>query len=200
MNNLKESLKPSASFVMQNLSTSAESVLCLFPGHFDTTEIVDDGSGKMAIAYSEPRNISNAGYTCDQVADDYNSTVTNVKASGGKYTVKVSPKSPRTRYHDFLNYVRFSGLRVIKIRITDLLSSSDHEIFNQELEISASAVGAKAGSDIIQLSSHIDPSNYIQRFIDIDLSAQNLLLDETTLAFLKVPAGAKFQIDFTLGK
>lgn len=199
MNNLKESLKPSASFIMQNLSSSSESVLCLFPGHFDTTEIVkDETSGKIALAYSDPSHIKNAGYFCDQVADDFNTSITNVK-DGGKYLIKITPKSPRTRYHDFLNYVRYSGLRVKKIRITDLLTTGDHEIFAQEIEISASAIGAKAGSDIIQLSQHIDPSNYIQRFIDIDLSAQNLLLDETTLAFLKVPAGSKFQIDFTLG-
>lgn len=199
MNNLKESLKPSASFIMQNLSSSSESVLCLFPGHFDTTEIVkDETTGKIALAYSDPAHIKNAGYFCDQVADDFNTSITNVKADG-KYHIKITPKSPRTRYHDFLNYVRYSGLRVKKIRITDLLTTGDHEIFAQEIEISASAIGAKAGSDIIQLSQHVDPSNFIQRFIDVDLSAQNLLLDETTLAFLKVPAGSKFQIDFTLG-
>ncbi|MBQ5689339.1 MAG: hypothetical protein IIV21_05170, partial [Bacteroidales bacterium] len=64
--------------------------------------------------------------------------------------------------------------------------------------ITASSIGSKAGSDFIQLSQHINPSNYLQNFIEIDLEKQNLLLDETTLAFLEVPGKAQFQIDFTL--
>lgn len=197
MTELKQSMKPTASFTFQN-KAAVERVLCLFPGHFDTTEIVkvDD---KVSLAYCNPKPLVEAGYFCDQVADDYSAEHSTVK-DDGSYDVQVSPTSKRTRYREFLNYIKNSGLRVTKMRITDLLSGDNgHEIFNQELEISASAIGAKAGSDFIQLSAHIDPSNYIQRFIDIDLSKQNLLLDETTLAFLRIPASAHFQIDFTLG-
>lgn len=193
---LKQSMKPTASFTFLN-KAAVERVLCLFPGHFDTTEIVkvDD---KVSLAYCNPKPLVEAGYYCDQVADDYSAEHSTAKLEGS-YDVQINPVSKRTRYREFLNFIKTSGLRVSKMRITDLNSEGTHEIFNQELEISASAIGAKAGSDFLQLSAHIDPSNYIQRFIDIDLSQQNLLLDETTLAFLRVPAKANFQIDFTLG-
>lgn len=193
---LKQSMKPTASFTFLN-KAAEERVLCLFPGHFDTTEIVmvDD---KVSLAYCNPKPLVEAGYYCDQVADDYSAEHSTARTDGS-YDVQINPVSKRTRYREFLNFIKTSGLRVSKMRITDLNSEGTHEIFNQELEISASAIGAKAGSDFLQLSAHIDPSNYIQRFIDIDLSQQNLLLDETTLSFLRIPARANFQIDFTLG-
>lgn len=195
---LKSSMKPVASFSFKNLSTTEQVKLCLFPGHFDTTEIVkvDD---KIAVAFSNPAGITAAGYQCQQVADDYNATVTNVKADG-TYKVQILPKSKRTRYRDFLNYIKYSGLKVSKMRITDLNTNGAHEIFGQEIEVSASAIGQKSGSDFIQLSAHRDSSAYDQTYIDVDLASSNLLLDETTLAFLEVPAGASFQIDFTLEK
>lgn len=195
MSELKQSLKPTASFTFENRAEEAR-VLCLFPGHFDTTEIVKTDESVL-LAYSNPKPLVDAGYTCDQAADDFSAELSVIK--GSHYDVWVSKVSNRTRYREFLNFIKNSGLRVTKMRITDLNKDSDHEIFNQEIEVTASAIGAKAGSDFIQLSAHIDPSNYIQRFIDIDLSQQNLLLDETTLAFLRIPASAKFQIDFTLG-
>lgn len=200
MSELTQSMKPVASFVFENLGNEAKK-LCLFPGHYDTTEIVQDETdkSKIALAYSNPAGVTAGGFPCDQVADDYNVEVTNVKA-GGKYRVKITPKTARTRYRDFLNYIKYSGLRVVKMRFTDLISGSNHEIFNQELEISASAIGQKAGSDFVQLSQHVDPSNFIQNFIDVDLLERNLLLDETTLASLMIPAKAKFQIDFTLAR
>lgn len=199
MNDLTKSLKPTASFTFQNLSAELKK-LCLFPGHYDTSEVVTSGDGKggYVLAYSNPAAVTDAGFPCDQVADDYSYNQANVKADG-KYAIKISPKSIRTRYRDFLNYIKYSGLRVVKMRITDLSQNSNHEIFNQELEISASSIGSKAGSDFVQLSAHIDPSNYLQNFIDIDLTQRNLVLDETTLASLSIPAGANFQIDFTLG-
>ena len=197
MSRLNQSLKPVASFVFENKSENNR-VLCLIPGHYNTAEIKDvtDGEGEKTsiISYADPTGIVRAGYQCDQVADDYSNGQLR-----GYDEIEIRPKSERCRYRDFLNYIKFSGLRVTHMRITDLNVDSSHEIFNQELEISASAIGAKAGSDFIQLSSYIDASNYIQRFIDVDLTTRNLVLDETTLAFLKVPASAHFQIDFTLG-
>ena len=195
---LKSSLKPVASFTFKNLSASEAVKICLIPGHFDTTEIVK-ADDKIAVAYSNPAGIVAAGYHCSQVADDYNATVTNVK-SDGTYKVQILPKSKRTRYRDFLNYIKYSGLKVSKMRITDLNTNGSHEIFAQEIEVSASAIGQKAGSDFIQLSEHRNASAYDQTYIDVDLASSKLLLDETTLAFLDVPAGANFQLDFILEK
>ncbi len=202
MNELKKSMEPVASFKFENGANQAK--VCLFPGHYDCTELAKAESGTPLISYANPAGLVAAGYSCDQVADDYNTEFNTAKGDRA-YPVKITPKSQRTRYRDFLNYIKYSGLRVSKIRITDLTgttpgSNSNREIFGQELEISASSIGSKAGSDFIQLASHIDPSNYLQNFIDIDLASQNLLLDETTLAFLTVPANANFQIDFTLSK
>lgn len=200
MNELKKSMEPVASFKIQNTSTTDEKKLCLFPGHYDTTEIVKHNDLGAVLAYSNPKGIVDAGYACDQVADDHSAEFDSAKGEDDAYKIKITPKSTRTRYRDFLNYIKYSGLRVSKIRVTDLSGSTDHEIFGQELEVSASAIGAKAGSDFIQLSAHIDPSNYLQNFIEIDLAQRQLLLDETTLLFLTIPANAKFQIDFTLSE
>lgn len=201
---LKTSMRPTASFNLKNVSSESVRV-CLFPGHFDTSEVVAVSDGdltKVVLAYSNPEAINAAGFSCAQVADDYNINTKSVyrsSANGNGYAVQITPVSKRTRYRDFLNYIRYANLSVVKIRITDLEANSDHAIFNQELEVSSSAIGAKAGSDFIQLSAHRNPAHYDQSFIEIDLSQQNLLLNETTLASLDIPANANIQIDFTLG-
>lgn len=205
--NLAKSMRPVASFVFEN-TTSAPAKLCLIPGHYNTVSILGLVTDTQTTApypittfltYADPSAIKAAGYDCDQVADDYNLTQ-NMNGANKKYPVSVTSKSNKTRYRDFLNYIKVSGLKVTKMRITDLQGGANpsREIFNSEIEVAQSAIGSKSGSDFIQLSSHIDPSNYLQNFIEIDLELQNLLLDETTLAFLEVPASAKFQIDFTL--
>lgn len=207
MANLNQSMRPVASFIFEN--TLAESKkLCLFPGHFNTISILGivqtEANPPYAItsslSYADPTAIKQAGYDCDQVADDYSLTLNMRKGTTDVYPIKVTSKSSKTRYRDFLNYIKNSNLKVTKLRITDLQGGANpsREIFNSEIEVSQSAIGSKAGSDFIQLSAHIDPSNYLQNFIEIDLEKQNLLLDETTLAFLEVPGSAKFQIDFTL--
>lgn len=195
MSTLAQSMKPVASFVFENLQTEgASKKLCLFHGHYDTSELINKEDGKFALSYCNPSALEDAGYSCDQVADNYNESIIT---ADGDYTIKISNVSPRTRYRDFLNYIRNSNLRVTHMRISTL-TQGNRQIFNQELEISASAIGAKAGSDFIQLSSYINPGNYNDSFIDIDLSRRNLLLDETTLVFLTIPPGSRFQIDFTL--
>lgn len=205
--NLAKSMRPVASFVFEN-TTSDPTKLCLIPGHFNTVSvlgIVTETSVNppypvtTVLSYADPSAIKAAGYDCDQVADDYNLTQ-NMNGTNKRYPVSVTSKSNKTRYRDFLNYIKVSGLKVTKMRITDLSTAANpsREIFNSEIEVAQSAIGSKSGSDFIQLSSHIDPSNYLQNFIEIDLEIQNLLLDETTLAFLEVPGSAKFQIDFTL--
>ena len=60
----------------------------------------------------------------------------------------------------------------------------------------------KGGVDILNLPSFINPSHFLQNFIDIDLGkdGKNLTLDETTLMFMEIPAGADFQMDYTLAE
>ena len=199
---LKKSLRPVASFVFSNTAGETRK-LCLFPGHFMLAKVTSNVVGTSApfsvtniLSYANPEPLCNAGYECDQVADDFN--LTAGQNDGHGYDIQITPKSRKTRYRDFLNYIKLSGVRVSKMRITDLVANGSHDIFQAEMEITASSIGSKAGSDFIQLSQHINPSNYLQNFIEIDLEKQNLLLDETTLAFLEVPGKAQFQIDFTL--
>lgn len=201
---LKKSLRPVASFVFNNTATETRK-LCLFPGHFMLAKVTSmipatqnnpPYTVTSILSYANPDALCDAGYDCDQVADDFN--ITSNHNDGRQYDIQITPKSRKTRYRDFLNYIKLSGVRVSKMRITDLVVNGSHDIFQSEMEITASSIGSKAGSDFIQLSQHINPSNYLQNFIEIDLEKQNLLLDETTLAFLEVPGKAQFQIDFTL--
>lgn len=203
MSTLNLSMRPVASFTFQN-TTEESNKLCLIPGHYDTASVISMATTTSTpavitsfLSYADPSAIINAGYECDQVADDFNITNNKKDSSGRTYPIKITPKSVKTRYRDFLNFIRLANVKVAKMRITDL-TSGDHAIFNSEMEVSRSNVGSKAGSDFIQLSAHINPSNFLQNFIEIDLEQQNLVLDETTLAFLEIPAGANFQIDFTL--
>lgn len=205
--NLAKSMRPVASFIFEN-TTENPAKLCLIPGHYNTISIfgiVDTEKNppyaiNSILSYADPSGIKQAGYDCDQVADDFVLTSNMKSGTAVKYPIKVLSKSNKTRYRDFLKFISASGLKVTKMRITDLQGGENpsREIFNSEIEVAQSAIGSKSGSDFIQLSSHIDPSNYLQNFIEIDLELQNLLLDETTLAFLEVPGSAKFQIDFTL--
>lgn len=195
----QESLQAVASFRIKNPSSNSVRV-CFFPGHYDTAEVVSStDSGKYIISYADPSALKNAGYDCVQVADDFNAKNTMNKNDGtGTYPVVILPKGGKTRYRDFLNMIKLSGLKVSKIRLTDLVTNGNHEIFGQDLEVSKSAIGAKGGVDIVNLASHINPAHFLQNFIDIDLASSNLKLDETTLLFMEIPANADFQIDYTL--
>lgn len=200
--NFNKSIRPVASFVFKNGDTPSR--ICLFPGHYNTSEVVIK-DGKAYVSYADPSAIKSAGYDCHQVADDYNATTANLRGDGvNKYPMEIRSKTPSTRFRDFLNYVRYSGLKVVKMRITDLTPGSNpsREIFQQNIEVTKSAIGAKSGSDFVQLSQYINPANFLQSFIDIDLEKdeRKLALDETTLVFLDVPADANFQIDFTLAE
>lgn len=202
MSKFNNSIRPVASFIFRNGETAAR--ICLLPGHYNTAEVVIK-DGKAYLSYADPSAIRSAGYDCIQVADDYNATTANLRGDGAsKYPVEVKSKTPAIRFRDFLNYVKYSGLKVVKMRITDLSTGTNpsRDIFQQNIEVTKSAIGAKSGSDFVQLSQYINPANFLQNFIDIDLEAdeRNLKLDETTLAFLDVPINAHFQIDFTLAK
>ena len=92
-------------------------------GIYDTMKFDQDGTSKVAVlSFSNPSNLTNAGYPVDQVADDYNS------ADSGQY-VQVTGTT-RTRYRDFLNTVQRLGIRVRKIVIQNKVSSAD--IFDQD--------------------------------------------------------------------
>lgn len=194
MSKLITALKAVASFTFQNTDSSSAKRLCLFPGHFDTLELVSGTRGETSVtvpAYSNVSHITDAGYNCDQVAYD------NFDTQRSTDKIQCKANSKRTKWADFLRYIQLNGLKVTKMRIKNLLANDD-AIFNQELEISASAVGGKVGSDFINLSEYVSPNAYDRSFIDIDLSAANLTLDNTTLAFLDIPASAKFSIQFTV--
>ena len=203
MSNFTKSVRPVASFTFQADSNLAQNVnLCLVPGHYNTIEAVykDD---KIHISYADPTAIKAAGYDCNQVADDFNAEVNNTRGDGNKYPITIKSKG-NVLYRDFLNYVKYSGLKIVKMRITDLTPGANpsRDIFQQVIEVTESLIGAKAGSDYVQLSSYINPANYLQNFIEIDLEkdGRNLKFDETSLVFLRIPPAANFQIDFTLAE
>ena len=207
MSTLNQSMRPVASFVFENTDSNRQK-LCLFPGHFMTASSIGIASGSSPVtvasylSYADPSAIIAAGYDCCQVADDFAATENRKDASGRLYPIKITSKSAKTRFRDFLNYIKLANVRVTKMRITDLSKDTNpsREIFQQELEITKSSIGSKNGSDFVQLSQHINPSNFLQNFIEVDLEKQNLKLDETTLAFLDIPGSAHFQIDSTLAE
>lgn len=190
---VNESLRAVASFVVENTSEEQKR-LAFFPGHYDTLKVVAGANaGENHILRTNASALVAAGYQCDEVADDFN------RAVEGEFTFKVAGKSVRTRMVDLVNYVKNTGLNVVKLRITDLTTDASHEIFNHEIEVSKSAVSTKGMSDYIQMSTYINPRNFQQNVIEIDLEEQELVLDETTVMIMDVVAKAKFQIDFILG-
>lgn len=194
-NQLKRALLPVASFHIVNPAGGTEKKLCLFPGHFDTIGAVPytdaSQSAAVQITFDNIQPIINAGYFCDQMADDLNPITP-------RSAVQVSSNSARTRYHDFLNYIKLMNLRVSKIRLTNRTGEAGRAQFLKEMEISASAIGSRAASDFINLAQYKNPANFDQDVIEIDLDQRNLLLDATTLGFLNIAVGADFDIEFTL--
>lgn len=190
MNQANESLRASVSFVVENKSEEQKR-LAFLAGHYDTLKAVvkDD---KCYILRNDASALVAAGYQCDEVADDYNSNVDD------QFTFKVLAKSPRSRMVDVNNYVKNTNQRVVKIRITDLSGDPTHELFNHEIEISGSEVSAKGSSDYIQMSTFVNPRNFQQNVIEIDLEDDKLLLDETTVMIMNVVGKGKFQIDYIL--
>ena len=197
MSTLNKSMRPVASFTFK--AGDQPQRLCLVPGHYCTEEVVTSGDNAF-VSFANPSAIQAAGYECDQVADDFYGDTGSINKVSDLYPIIIKPKSPKTRYRDFLRFSRYSNLKVTKMRITDLSTGANpsRDIFYTEMEVTQSAIGAKCGSDIVQFSEHINPGNYLQNFIEINLEEKNLKLDETTLVFLQVPANAEFQIDFTL--
>ena len=186
--NVQDALQASATFNFDNSAGSTAKKLCLLPGIYDTLKFEQDGTSKVAVmSFSNPANLTNAGYTVDQVADDYNS------ADSGQY-VQVTGAT-RTKYRDFLNTVQRLGIRVRKIVIQNKVSSAD--IFDQEIELSRTAVGAKGSTRFLKLQNFVSTSAYDRTKIEMEFT-DDAPLDLTPDMFMAmtIPAGAKFSMQF----
>ncbi|MCQ2319629.1 MAG: hypothetical protein MJZ90_12045 [Bacteroidales bacterium] len=65
MSKLNTALKAVATFTFQNTDSNASKRLCLFPGHFDTIELVSGTRGSATVTkpvYSNISHITDAGY------------------------------------------------------------------------------------------------------------------------------------------
>lgn len=185
-NTLKEALRAQATFDFVGDNSNAKK-LCLLPGIYNTMKQVTDGTSKeTVITFSSPANLNNAGYACDQVADDYNS------ADSGQY-VQVTGVG-RVKYRDFLDAVQRVGMRVSQIIIQNKVSSQ--AIFDQQIEIAKTVLGAKGGMDFITLQQYVNVNAYDRSKITIDLSDETLDLTPEVFMAINVPAQARFSIQF----
>lgn len=185
-NTLKEALRAQATFNFVG-DNSNDKKLCLLPGIYNTMKQVTDGTSKeTVITFSSPANLNNAGYACDQVADDYNS------ADSGQY-VQVTGVG-RVKYRDFLDAVQRVGMRVSQIIIQNKVSSQ--AIFDQQIEIAKTVLGAKGGMDFITLQQYVNVNAYDRSKITIDLSDETLDLTPEVFMAINVPAQASFSIQF----
>lgn len=183
---LRQALQACATFNFLG-DNSAAKKLALLPGIYSTLKNVTDGTSKATVVtFSDPANLNNAGYACDQVADDYNAGDT------GMY-VQVTGAN-RTKYRDFLNTVQRVGINVTRIVIQNKVSSQD--IFDQEIEIARTAIGAKGATDFIQLQQYVSVDAYDRSKITIDLSEEPLFLSPEVFMALNVPAQASFSMQF----
>lgn len=181
---VSDALKASGTFNFYNPSANAVKVAIL-PGVYSTIKgLVSDS--KVVLSFADPTNLQNAGYQVDQVADDYNAadTVQVVQVTG----------SPRVSFRDFLNTVQRTGIKVSKITIQNKVSSQD--IYDQEIEIARTAIGASGARDYIQLQKFVSVNAYDRTKIELDLSDETLDLGPETYMAITVPAGAKFSMQF----
>lgn len=189
---VNESLKTTVSFTVENTQNELKRVV-LFPGHYNTNRMISHPEDGAIILRTSAAALKAAGYNCDEVADDYNQKV------DGEYLFKVAGKSPRVRLVDLVDFIKHSYLEISKIRITDLSGDTSHELFNHEIEVASSSINGKGVSDIIQLSTYVNPRNYQQNVIEIDLEENPLELNATTIFIMDVVAKGKFQIDLVIG-
>ena len=151
---LREALQAQVTFDITGDATYAKK-LAFLPGIYDATKQILDSGKVTAVALIDPSDLQNAGYACDQVADDYNSSLSS---SDGQW-VQVKGVG-RVKYRDFLNTVQRVGARVTKIVIKNLAGTSHEEIFDQQLEIAKTVIGAKGGMDFITLQDYVLPTDY----------------------------------------
>lgn len=183
-----------ATFDIQGDAQNAKK-LCLLPGTYNTLDLVYNAtSQKYTLSYNNIANLNNAGYACDQVADDDNT-------DDPKQYVTVSGVN-RTRFRDFLNTVQRVGAAVNKIIIQNKNTNSQ-DIFDQQIEVAKTVIGAKGGTDFITLQNYVSVDAFDRSKITIDLSgfdelgrSNNLMLTPEVFLALNIPAGAHFSIQF----
>ena len=185
-NTLKEALRAKATFNITNTSSSAAKKLAFLPGIYSSMIFTQDSSTKAAIiSFADPTNLQNAGYACDQVADDYN--------SGDALQVVSVTGANRVKYRDFLNTVQRVGIRVTRIVIQNKNTSSQ-DIFDQEIELAKTAIGAKGGTDFINLQDYVSVNAYDRTKITLDFTDQPLELTPEVFMAMTIPASASFSI------
>lgn len=185
-NTLKEALRAQVTFDIVG-DSSADKKLCLLPGIYSTMKETTDGTTKATVVtFSDPTNLNNAGYACDQVADDYNSS------DSGQY-VQVTGVG-RSKYRDFLDAVQRVGMRVSQIIIQN--KTQDSAIFDQQIEIAKTVLGAKGGMDFITLQQYVNVNAYDRSKITIDLSDETLDLTPEVFMAINVPEDSHFSMQF----
>lgn len=201
-NSLREALR--AVFTLDITGyESGDKKLCLLPGVYDTlrtnvvTDTVDGTEVVVGVTttYDNPANLNNAGYACDQVADDGG---LSTKVGVGIQAVG------RAKMRDFLHEVQRVGMRCTEIVIKNLAGTTNEEIFNTQIELAKTVVGARGGMDFITLQKYVNVNAYDRSKITIDLSGvdengRSKALDLTPEVFMAmtVPQNAHFTIQFT---
>lgn len=184
-NTLREALMAQATFDIENTDTDNAVKLCLLPGVYNTMKLSEPQQGKFALSFSDPSALVAAGYAADQVADDAQfdtAAAVQVKGVG------------RVMFRDFLNTVQRVGATVNKIIIQNKVASQD--IFDQQIEIAKTVIGAKGGMDFITLQNYVSVNAYDRSKITIDLSEEPLELTPEVFMALNIPAGAHFSIQY----
>ena len=190
---LREALMAQATFDINNTDASNAVKLCLLPGVYNTMQLTQDPSSKdVVLNFANPAALVAAGYAADQVADDASfCSGLDVQVAG----------VGRVMYRDFLNTIQRVGARVNKIIIQNKVSSQD--IFDQQIEIAKTVIGAKGGMDFITLQNYVSVNAYDRSKITIDLSgvdengkSNNLFLTPEVFMAMNIPAGAHFSIQF----
>ena len=94
------------------------------------------------------------------------------------------------------------GAAVNKIIIQNKNTNSQ-DIFDQQIEVAKTVIGAKGGTDFITLQNYVSVDAYDRSKIIIDLSgfdelgrSNNLMLTPEVFLALNIPAGAHFSIQF----
>lgn len=192
-NSLREALR--AVFTVNITGAAADDTkLCLLPGIYSTIQLAQDPSSKdVVLSYNSTTNLNNAGYACDQVADD-----------GGDANGVVITAPGRSKFRDFLNAVQRVGMKCTEIVIKNLAGPSHEEIFDQQIELAKTVVGARGGMDFITLQKYVNVNAYDRSKITIDLSgvdengrSKALELTPEVFMALNVPAASNFSIQFT---
>lgn len=185
-NTLREALMAQATFDIENTDTSNAVKLCLLPGVYNTMKMTQDPTSKeVVVSFSDPAALNAAGYAADQVADD--------AKFDPNATVQVAGVG-RVMFRDFLNTVQRVGATVNKIIIQNKVQ--DQDIFDQQIEIAKTVIGAKGGMDFITLQNYVSVNAYDRSKITIDLSEEPLELTPEVFMALNIPAGAHFSIQY----